>query len=112
MTIKSIFVASPLSTHNLGTTSKNVKIQYGEMLDLSILSAILNVRHEETVSVSVLSSNAVDRVFEPRSSQTKDYQIGIFCFSALKNKNKDWLARGQDNVSEWGNMSTNGLWSQ
>jgi hypothetical protein len=84
MTIKSIFVASPLSTHNLGTTSKNVKIQYGEMLDLSILSAILNVRHEQTASVSVLSSNAVDRVFEARSSQTKDYQIGIFCFSAAK----------------------------
>ena len=82
------------------------------MLDLSILSAILNVRHEQTASVSLLSSNAVDRVFEPRSSQTKDYQIGIFCFSALKSKNKDWLARGQDTVSEWGNMSTNGLWSQ
>ena len=56
MTIKSIFVASPLGTHNLGTTSKNVKVQYGEMLDLSILFAVLNVRHEETASVSVLSS--------------------------------------------------------
>ena len=32
--------------------------------------------------VSVLVSNAVDRVFEPRSGQTKDYKIGIFCFSA------------------------------
>jgi hypothetical protein len=56
MTIKSIFVGSPLGTHNLGTTSKNVKVQYGEMLDLSILFAVLNVRHEETASVSVLSS--------------------------------------------------------
>ena len=34
------------------------------------------------VMVSVLASSAVDRGFEPRSSQTKDYEIGICCFSA------------------------------
>jgi hypothetical protein len=53
----------------------------------------------------VLASSAVDRVFEPRSSQTKDYAIGICCFSAkraaLRRKRKDWLARDQNNVSEW-----------
>ena len=58
--------------------------------------------------VSVPASSAVDRGFEPRSGQTKDYKIGI-CFSAkhaaLRRKSKDWLARNQDNVSEWGNMS-------
>jgi hypothetical protein len=32
--------------------------------------------------VSVLTSSAVDRGFESRSSQTKDYTIGICCFSA------------------------------
>jgi hypothetical protein len=32
--------------------------------------------------VSVLASNAVDRGFESLSSQTKDYKIGICCFSA------------------------------
>jgi hypothetical protein len=32
--------------------------------------------------VSVLTSIAVDRGFEPRSGQTKDYKIGICCFSA------------------------------
>jgi hypothetical protein len=32
--------------------------------------------------VSVLASSAVDRGFEPRSDQTKDYNIGICCFSA------------------------------
>jgi hypothetical protein len=32
--------------------------------------------------VSVLASSAVDRGFEPRSGQTKDYEIGICCFSA------------------------------
>jgi hypothetical protein len=34
------------------------------------------------VMVSVLISSAVDRGFEPRSSQTKDYKMGICCFSA------------------------------
>jgi hypothetical protein len=61
------------------------------------------------VMVSMLASSAVDRGFKPRSGQTKDYKIGICCFSAkhaaLKGKSKDELARNQDNVSEWGNMS-------
>ena len=63
--------------------------------------------------VSVLASNAVDRGFEPRSSQTKDYKIGICCFSAkhaaLRRKSKDWLARNQNNVSEWSDMYVCGL---
>ena len=33
------------------------------------------------VMVSVLTSSLVDYVFDPRSSQTKDYKIGICCFS-------------------------------
>ena len=32
--------------------------------------------------VSVLASSGEDRGFEPRSCQTKDYTIGICCFSA------------------------------
>ena len=60
----------------------------------------------------VLASSVVDRGFEPRSDQTKDYKIGICCFSAkhaaLRRKNKDWLARNQNNVSEWSEMSTHG----
>ena len=32
--------------------------------------------------VSVFASSAVDRGFKPRLGQTKDYKIGIFCFSA------------------------------
>ena len=59
--------------------------------------------------VSVLTSSAVDRWFDPGSGQTKDYKIGICCFStkqaALRRKSKDWLARNQNNVSEWGDMS-------
>jgi hypothetical protein len=34
------------------------------------------------VVVSVLASSAVDGVFEAWSGQTKDYEIGICCFSA------------------------------
>jgi len=48
--------------------------------------------------------------------QPKDYKIGICCFSAkqttLRRKSKDWLAGNQDNVSEWGDMSTRGLFSE
>ena len=51
--------------------------------------------------VSVLASSAVDHGFEPRSGQTKDYKIGMCCFSAkhaaFRRKGKtDWLARNQD----------------
>jgi hypothetical protein len=63
--------------------------------------------------VSVLASSAVDRGFEPRSGQTKDYKISIYCFSAkhaaLRRKSKDGLARNQNNVSEWSDMSTREL---
>jgi hypothetical protein len=54
--------------------------------------------------ISVLASSAVDRRFEPRSGQNKDYKIVSCCFTtkhaALRRKSKDWLARNQDNVSE------------
>ena len=63
--------------------------------------------------ISVLASSAVDCGFKPRSGQTNDYKFGICCFSAkhaaLRRKGKDWLARNQDNVSEWSDMSTRGL---
>ena len=63
--------------------------------------------------VSVLASGAVDRRFEPRSGQTKDYEMCICCFSAkhvaLRKKSKDWLSRNQYNVSEWSDKSTLGL---
>jgi hypothetical protein len=61
--------------------------------------------------VSVLASSAVDRGFEPRSGKTKDYENDNCCFSdkALRRKSKDWLARNQNNVSEWSDMSIRGL---
>jgi hypothetical protein len=63
--------------------------------------------------VCVLVSIVVDRGFELRSGQTKDYKIGICCFSAkhaaLRRKSNDWLARNQSNVSVWSDTSTRGL---
>ena len=47
--------------------------------------------------VTVLPSSVIDRGFEPRSGQIKDFKIGICCFSAkhaaLRRKSKDWLAQ-------------------
>jgi hypothetical protein len=65
------------------------------------------------VMVSMLGLSAVDREFEPRSGHTKDFKIDMCCFSAkhttLRRKNTDWLARNQNDVSEWSDMSTPGL---
>jgi hypothetical protein len=65
--------------------------------------------------VSVLVLSAGDRGFEHWSGQTKDYKIGICCFSAkhaaVRRKTKDWSARNQTNVSKWSDMSTRGLLS-
>ena len=67
----------------------------------------------DSVMVSLLASSAVARGFEPRSGQTKDFKVGICCFSvkhaALRRKRKDWLVRNQDNVSVSGDMSIRGL---
>jgi hypothetical protein len=61
----------------------------------------------------VLASSAVDHGFEPRLGQTKNPKIGMCCFSAkqaaLRSKSTDWLARNQNNVSEWSDMSTHRL---
>jgi hypothetical protein len=63
--------------------------------------------------VSVFTSSVVDRGFEPRSVQTKDYEIGMCCFFAnhvaLRRKSKDRLSWNQDNVSEWDDMTIHGL---
>jgi len=60
------------------------------------------------VMVSVLASSAGYRGFKPRTGKTKDYEIGICCFSptqaALRRKNKDGLGQNQSNVSEWNDM--------
>ena len=61
--------------------------------------------------INMLTSSAVDYGFYPRSGQTKDYVIGICCFSAkhaaLRTTSKDWLSQNQDNVSDCSAISTN-----
>ena len=73
----------------------------------------INTSSIGSAMASVLTSSVVDHGFQPLSGQTKDYAIGICCFSAnyaaLRRKSKNWLARNQDNVSEWGDMSIGGL---
>jgi hypothetical protein len=59
------------------------------------------------VIVSMLTSSVVDCEFEPRSGQTKDYKIGVCCFSpkytALRRRAKTcWLRI----MCMWSNIST------
>ena len=65
------------------------------------------------VMVSVHASSPKFCRFELQSGHTKDYEIGICCFTAkyaaLRGRSKDWLARNQNNVSEWSDMSVHGL---
>ena len=65
----------------------------------------INQKHRiGCVMVSVLASSVIDRGFEPRSGQTKEYKIGICCFSAkhswVRSKNKNWFAQSGDDVFE------------
>ena len=50
--------------------------------DLLIYHILIISNRIGCVMVSMLASSAVDRGFEPRSGQTKDYKLGICCFSA------------------------------
>ena len=66
-----------------------------------------------SVMIIVLASSVVDRGFEHRSDQTKDYKISICCYCAkhaeIRRKSKDGFAWNQDNVSECGDMFIRGL---
>jgi hypothetical protein len=61
------------------------------------------------VMVRMLELSVVDRGFESRSGETKEYTNWYLLLSvkhtALRRKNKDWLAWNQDNVSEWDDYS-------
>ena len=62
------------------------------------------------VMVSVLASSAVDRGFESRSVKPKTIKLVVVAsHAALRRKSKDGLARNQNNVSEWGDVSIRGL---
>jgi hypothetical protein len=53
------------------------------------------VHRIDGVMVSLIASCVVDRGFESRLGQTKDYEIGMCCFPAmyttLRGNNKDWF---------------------
>ena len=79
------FLISPSGFSNVNIHS-NVKgsICYlmTRLIFLDILCQYLR-NHLGSVMVSVLASSSVDRGFDPRLGLTKDYTIGICCFSAM-----------------------------
>ena len=70
-------------------------------------------KNRSTGNVVHRPQSAIDRGFESRSGQTKDYVIGICCFSSkhavLRRKSKDWLARSQDMCPSGDDMTIRGL---
>jgi len=96
-------IAEKLFTLQLTTT-------HTPYLLLNTLHCPLIIKHIDGVMVSLLTSSVVDPGFELQSGQTKHYNIGICCFSSkhavLRSKSKDWLARNQDHVYEWNDMSS------
>jgi hypothetical protein len=76
----------------------------------------INIDHIGSVMVSMLALSAVDRGFKARLGQTKDYKISINFFStkhaALRSKSKDCLSKNKDNVSNWSDIPSCGLFSQ
>ena len=71
-----------------GTALRAMDIVFNLSLPYISFVKSMNILHK-----NVLTSSVVDRGFEPRLGQTKDYKIGICCFSgkhaALSRKNKD-----------------------
>jgi hypothetical protein len=61
--------------------------------------------------ISFLASNAVDHGFDHRPGQSKDSRIGMCSTktAALRSIRAECLARNQNNVSEWSDMSTRRL---
>ena len=99
--------SSTCSTKELSITMTNIlhAVKGGLLSYCDKLYSRGNINQKHRIGgvmVSVLASSAVDRGFDPRSGQTKDYKIGICCFSAkhaeLRRKSKDCLARNQPGI--------------
>ena len=59
--------------------------------------------------INILSSG-VDCGLKPQSCQTKEYKIAsTLSMQHYRVRAKTWLARNQDNVSKWNDMSIYGL---
>ena len=74
------------------------------------IQLLIQIFMQEMNHIGVVASNAVDWGFVPQSSQTKDQNIGMCCFSvkhtALRSRSTYWLTWNQNNVSKWNDMST------
>ena len=108
-----MFSTKIINVHQIKFYLKKIQWEFISLYQLRQDFILTEGNRISGVLVSMLTSSVVDRGFEPRLGQTKDYKIGICCFStkhtALRRKSKDWLARNQDNVSEWGDMSIHRL---
>ena len=106
-----IMWASSLSCGNCyhWTTPFFLWFHYATCYDIFFSMWLLTCSGVRMLALSVVNN----RGFESQSGQIKDYKIGICCFSAehaaLKIKSNDWLARNQDNMCKWGDMSIRGL---
>jgi hypothetical protein len=75
-------------------------------------STIYRIRGELAINYA---TNPVTSSINMNGSYTlpKGFNIGMCCFSArhasLRRKSKDWLARNQNNVSKWSDMSIRGM---
>jgi len=71
------------------------------------------VKYIGGVIANVIALNMIGRGFESQSDQTKDYKIGICCFSAkhttLRSNIKYYLTMNQENVFERSDMPFCGL---
>ena len=93
--------------------------EYADHVPLVTFVVTIYIRHDHPliwiggVMDSVFASSAVDRGFEP--GRVKPKTITLVCVASplkqvvLRGKGKDWLARNQNNVFEWGDKSTRGL---
>ena len=67
--------------------------------------SFVQTHHIGAVMVILPASTAVDHECQPWSRQIKDYEFGMCCFSTKRvlsrSKDKDCLARNEDNVSVW-----------
>jgi hypothetical protein len=61
----------------------------GKMMRSTLVQTAWMVYHVMVI-FSVLDRSAIDRGFETRSGQTKDYKIGICCFSGI-HFNSEWV---------------------
>jgi hypothetical protein len=75
---------------HLTSTLSVLHINDQQLIHLELASLHLHSNCIRDVMVSVLTSSAIDRGFEPRSGHTKDYKISICCFSVKQRVKTGW----------------------